>query len=105
VTAEKEGHLYYAVFLLGPHNATKTAGQANFNGEIGTATHNIAIPDYAYMAPVVVTATPTPSVSVSVTPVPTPASTPTPTPSPGFEALFALAGLLGVAYLITRKEN
>ncbi len=52
VTAEKEGHLYYAVFLLGPHNATDTAGQANFNGEIGTATHNIAIPDYAYMAPI-----------------------------------------------------
>jgi len=26
-------------------------------------------------------------------------------PTPGFEALFALAGLLGVAYLITRKED
>ena len=52
VTAEKEGHVYYAVFVLGPNYATSAAGSGNFNGEIGTATHNIAIPDYAYMAPV-----------------------------------------------------
>ena len=103
VTAEKEGHLYYAVFVLGPNTAVATAGATNFNGEIGTATHNIAIPDYAYMAPAVVTATATPTPSApTVTVAPTAA---TATPSPGFEALFALAGLLGVAYLIARKEN
>ena len=33
------------------------------------------------------------------------ASTPTPTPKqPGFEAVFALAGLLAVAYLIRREK-
>jgi len=103
VTAEKEGHVYYAVFVLGPNYATSAAGSQNFNGEIGTATHNIAIPDYAYMAPVAPTSTPTPTATVTATATAT--ATATPTPSPGFEALFALAGLLGVAYLITRKEN
>ena len=33
------------------------------------------------------------------------AATPTPTPTPGFETVFALAGLLGVAYVIARKEH
>ena len=104
VTAEKQGHVYYAVFVLGPNTATQIAGAKNFNGEIGTATHNIAIPDYAYMAPASPSPTATPTPPVSATPT-GPTATPTPTPSPGFEALFALAGLLGVAYLITRKEN
>jgi hypothetical protein len=75
VTAEKEGHIWYAVFTLGP------------GGDIGTATHNIAIPDYAYM----------PAVSGTVTATPAPYqaqdhATPTPAPSasPGFEALIAI---------------
>jgi len=106
VTGEKEGHLWYAIFVLGPwpgdvdayKNATYVPGS-----EYGTATHNIAIPDYSYIAPVSVT--PNPSTTVSATPVPvSPTPTPTPTPTPGFEALFALAGLLGVAYLVARKN-
>ncbi len=103
VTAEKQGHVYYAVFVLGPNTATSIAGAKNFNGEIGTATHNIAIPDYAYMAPSTPTptVTPTPTTQASATAT----TTVTATPTPGFEALFALAGLLGVAYLIARKEN
>jgi len=36
-------------------------------------------------------------------PTPTPAETPTPTP-PGFEAIFAIAGLLAVAYLAGRRR-
>lgn len=33
-----------------------------------------------------------------------PAPTPTPKPTPGFEAIFAIAGLLAVAYLLRRKS-
>jgi PGF-CTERM protein len=101
VTAEKEGHVWYAVFALGPNYIT--GAPSSMSGEIGTATHNIAIPDYAYMPP----ATPTPTITPTATAVVSaPATaTPTATPTPGFEALFALAGLLGVAYMITRKEN
>ncbi len=47
-----------------------------------------------------ITATPVP------TPTPTPAPTPEPTPEPpGFEAIFAIAGLLAVAYLVHRRKN
>jgi hypothetical protein len=61
------------------------------------------------------TPTPTPMVMVTVTPTPTPptpVATPTPTPTPtpkkriqGFEAVFAIAGLLAVAYLVLRKKR
>ncbi|HTY91248.1 MAG TPA: PGF-CTERM sorting domain-containing protein [Methanocella sp.] len=107
VTGEKEGHMWYAIFLMGPvptdidkyANATYVPGS-----EYGTATHNIAIPDYSYIAPVSPTPTPTAVVTTTATAVP-PTPTPTAKPTPGFEALFALAGLLGVAYLVARKEN
>lgn len=42
------------------------------------------------------------------TPIPTPSPTPTPTPKrviPSFEAVFAIAGLLSVAYLVLRKKR
>lgn len=85
VTAEKDNHLWFA----------------HVNLTAGTYTANVAIPDYVYTAP----ATPTVT-AVPTTPTPTTsAATATPTPTPGFETLFAVAGLLGVAYLITRKEN
>ena len=105
VTAEKEGHMYYAVFCLGPFpyevDAYKNSTE-NPASEYGTATHNIAIPDYSYIPP----ATPTPTPVITPTPTPVvPTPTPTSTPTPGFEAVFALAGLLGVAYLVARKEN
>jgi PGF-CTERM protein len=46
-----------------------------------------------------ITATPEP------TPKPTPAPTPEPTPKPpGFEAIFAIVGLLAVAYLLRRRK-
>ena len=59
----------------------------------------------------VVSPTPTPVVSPTpppeVTPTPTPpVETPTPTPKPpGFEAVFAIAGLLAIAYLVLRKRR
>jgi PGF-CTERM protein len=55
------------------------------------------------------TLTPTPIPTVTPTPptpTPTPAVTPTPSPTPpGFEAGFAIAGVLAVAYLVLRRRN
>jgi len=50
------------------------------------------------------TVTPTPTIPPVVT-TPTPTPTPTPTEEPGFEAVFAIAGLLAVAYLVLRKKR
>jgi len=75
----------------------------------GTATNNVALPDY--VVPTLPTATPTVAPTVAATVAPTvaptaaPTAVPTPTPAPGFETVFALAGLLGVAYLVVRKNN
>ena len=58
------------------------------------------------------TPTPTPAVTPTATPTatpsPTPSPTPTPTPKPGipgYEAVFAIAGLLAVAYLVLRRNR
>ena len=57
----------------------------------------------------VVSPTPTPTATPTVTPAtPTPRPTPTPTPKPGipgFKAMFAIAGLLAVAYLVLRRRR
>ena len=57
---------------------------------------------------VVITPTPTPTATLTMPPVsPTPSPTPTPTPKPGipgYEAVFAIAGLLAVAYLVLRRK-
>ncbi len=51
----------------------------------------------------------TPAPSGAATPAPTGAATAapsaTPKPSPGFEAVFAIAGLLAVAYLVNRRKR
>jgi len=55
-----------------------------------------------------VTSTVSPTVISSPTPIPSysPTSTPTPTPRPpGFEAIFAIADLLAVAYLVMRRRK
>ncbi len=58
-----------------------------------------------------VTATPIGTVDANVTatattpPTPEPTPTPTPTKEPGFEAVFAVAGLLAVAYLVLRQRE
>ena len=58
------------------------------------------------------TATPEPTVKPTVAPVPTaepaaePTAEPTATPEPpGFEAVFAIAGLLSIAYLVLRRRK
>lgn len=77
---------------------------AHVNLTEGTATNNVAIPGLVISLPG--TPTPTLSPTQAVTPSPTPqGATPTTTPTPGFEVVFALAGLMGVAYLLARKEN
>jgi len=87
--------------------ATITA-EANLSGDIGiangTTTVNFTVPDVA--------PTPTPEVTPEVTPMvtPTATATPSPTPSPaegipGFEAIFAIAGLLSATYLMRRLRR
>jgi len=53
------------------------------------------------------TATPKPTVPPTVAPTATPVpATPTPTPEePGFEAVFAIAGLLAIAYVVLRRKK
>ena len=50
------------------------------------------------------TVTVSPTVSPTATPTVSPAVSPTPKP-PGFEAVFAIAGLLAVAYLVLRRRK
>jgi PGF-CTERM protein len=53
--------------------------------------------------------TPTATAKPTATPVPTaePTATPEPTPTktPGFEAVFAIAGMLAIAYLVLRRRK
>ncbi|MBE0516859.1 MAG: PGF-CTERM sorting domain-containing protein [Methanophagales archaeon] len=55
-----------------------------------------------------VTPTPTPTATPTAPPTvaPSPSPTATPTPKqPGFEAVFAIAGLLAVAYIVLRRRR
>jgi len=57
----------------------------------------------------IATPTPEPTAKPTEAPVPTPEPTeeptPTPTEEPGFEAVFAIAGLLSIAYLVLRRRK
>jgi len=62
-------------------------------------------------ATLIPTATPVATPIPTMTPLPSPVTTPVPTPTatptpeePGFEAIFAIAGLVAVAYLVRRKR-
>ena len=88
--------------------ATITA-EANLSGDIGiitnTTTVNFTTPG-ATPTPPILTSTPT----VTISPTPTETETPSPNPTskpliPGFEAVFAIAGLLAVAYLVLKRER
>jgi len=50
LTAEKDGHAWFSVFLLGPWK-NDVYGNASFypGSEFGTSVHNVAIHDYAYV--------------------------------------------------------
>jgi len=49
--------------------------------------------------------TPAPTPKATPTPTPMPTATPTPTSTPGFEAVFAIAGLLAIAYATLRRRK
>jgi len=76
------------------------------DGHTDEATVNIGAAAPATPTPAPTTPTPTAAPTPVPTPVPTAAPTPvpaTPTPEePGFEALFAIAGLLAIAFLVLR---
>ena len=67
--------------------------------------------DVEILEEIVPTPTPEPTATATATPtaVPTPEPTeeptPTPTEEPGFEAVFAIAGLLSIAYLVLRRRK
>jgi hypothetical protein len=84
VTAEKDGHIYYAVISV----------------DQGTTTANVAIPDYVFVVPVTPEPTVIPSaISSGATPTPTP----TPTSSPGPDVLTALVLIGAVAVIVHRR--
>jgi len=76
--------------------------------EVGVVTNTTAV---TFTKPgVTPTPTATPGMTPQITPMVTPAATPAPslTPAkgiPGFEAVFAIAGLLAVAYLVRRRRR
>jgi len=72
---------------------------------IGTHTIKLSLEGYHdWSQTVEVKANKTSEVHATLTPVATPTPTPTPSP-PGFEAGFAIAGLLAVAYLVLRRRK
>jgi PGF-CTERM protein len=71
----------------------------------GTYTIKLSLEGYHdWSQTVEVKANKTSEVHATLTPVATPTPTPTPSP-PGFEAGFAIAGLLAVAYLVLRRRK
>lgn len=99
VTGEKEGHIWYAFFVLGPWPSGVDA-YANASiipsSEYGTATHNIVVSSYGEYGEHLF---PTPT--LMPTPV-APENTPAPKPTPGFEASLVLAA---IALLRVRKAH
>jgi len=78
------------------------------DGDGNTDTATVKIGAAAPATPTPAPATPTPAPTAVPTPVPTTAPTATPVPAtptpeePGFEALFAIGGLLAIAFLVLR---
>jgi PGF-CTERM protein len=88
--------------------AANVTAEANLSGEVGVVTNTTTVT----LTKPSVTPTPTPVVTPTptITPTGTPGPTQSPSPSPkkglpGFEAVFAIAGLLAVAYLVLRKRK
>ena len=124
----KDGHLII-IEVSGPETlapATVAVEDGAFNATIDTTGVAMGIytvaaddgdghtdtVDVEILEEVVPIATPTPEPTaepteapVVPTPEPTAEPTPTPTEEPGFEAVFAIAGLLSIAYLVLRKRK
>ena len=84
------------------------------DGHIDTATVEILAAAPTPTPTPTPTATPTATPTVTIPPTTTPTATPTATatpaptptpPAPGFEAVFAIAGLLTIAYLVLRRRK
>jgi PGF-CTERM protein len=91
-----------AAATVGTYNVKADDGDGNTDDatvNIGAAAPPTATPTAVPTATPAPTAVPT--AAPTATPAPTAAPTPTPT-TPGFEAVFAIAGLLAIAYLVLR---
>jgi len=86
VTAEKDGHVYFAIVHM----------------TVGTYTANIAFPDYVY--PHVLSPTPMPTAAPTAQGTATPTAKPTATPAPG-PGLAATALLLAIAGLAAVRKK
>ncbi len=127
-TNREEGHIMLITVKgpveLTPHTAsvesdgTFSATFDTTDAQVGTYTVKVDDGDghtddatVEILEEIVPIATPTaaPTVKPTAEPVPTaepaPEPTPTPTPTPGFEAVFAIAGLLSIAYLVLRRRK
>ena len=100
-----------AVLIAGVEEGVATiTAEANLSGDIGIVTNRTAVnfttPDVTPTPSVTVTPTPTVTVSPTSTETATPSPSPTKKPLiPGFEAIFAIASLFSVAYLVLRRRK
>ena len=92
-----------------PQKADTDGGSINDGTEVIRGTDPLDPTDDVVSIP---TPSPIPQVTPVISPPVTPSSTPTPTPSPTqtprlpvFEAIFAIAALLAVAYLVMRRRR
>ena len=88
------------MYKTDPYKADTDNGGVNDGAEIIRGTDPLDPTDDIVSTP---TPSPTPQVAPNVSPSVTPPPTPTPSP-PGFEAFFAIAGVLAVAYLVMRRR-
>jgi PGF-CTERM protein len=105
-TTKDEGVFRGTIDTTGAVEGTYTLEADDGDGNVDTITVTIgaAVPE--------ATPTPEPTAEPTAEPteapaVPTPEPTPEPTPTeePGFEAVFAIAGLLSIAYLVLRRRK
>ena len=110
----KDGKVSFTINTTGVVG-TCTIHAEDEDGNIDEATVEIlaAVPSPTASPSPTVSPTPTPTPSPSPTPsptvspvaTPTPTPTPSPSPTPGFEAIFAVAGLLAVTYFVLRRKK
>ncbi|CAD6493729.1 MAG: hypothetical protein CHKLHMKO_00527 [Candidatus Argoarchaeum ethanivorans] len=87
------------------HSGNGNGGNTGSGGVTSTPT-TTATPISSPSPDATATATGSPTASPARTPEPTPSLDPTPTEdTPGFEAVFAIAGLLVVAYSVLKRER
>jgi hypothetical protein len=91
-----------------PNKADTDGGGVNDGEEVARGTDPLDPDDDIPTPTPTPTPKPTPTPTMPPTPTRTPTATPTPEPSPeepGFEALFAITGLLAIAFVILRRKQ